>query len=247
MHATSTLCWVALALPSSCAMIAPCGARAVVSRSAIVAKIGAGPTGYVLKGEVDEEALLAASVFPLKPPELIELAKRVLGDEYKVGLNDESILADDFEFCAAVVGPLTKGPYLGALRNFKLEDAFPDNNAQFHGWRVDPFQHNRVWFNVRPVATHTGETPFFGKPTGKRLELPPQSYSMIFTEAGKVRELTVGYPMDRRLGNTGGLGGAFGYMYGVGKGLPIPECKPYKRSWQFRLLNFIGSRFQRRN
>ena len=243
----STIALLALALvPTASAAVAPRAARAARSpRSAIVAKLAAGPTGYVLKGEVDEEALLAQSTFPIKPPALIELAKRVLGDEYKVGLNDESILADDFEFCAPVVGPLAKEPYLGALRTFKIEDAFPDNDPQFHGWRVDPFQHNRVWFNVRPVATHTGDTPFFGKPTGKRLELPPQSYSMIFNEAGKVRELTVGYPIDRRLGNTGGLGGAFGYMYGVGKGLPIPECKPYKRSWQFRLLNFIGARFRR--
>ena len=65
-----------LALPTSSAMVA---ARAASSRSAIVAKLGAGPTGYVLKGEVDEEALLAQSTFAIKPLALIELAKRVLG------------------------------------------------------------------------------------------------------------------------------------------------------------------------
>lgn len=134
---------------------------------------------------------------------------------------------------------------------------------------MDPFQPNRVWFQLRVLATHTGETPTFGKPTGKKLELPPQSYAVTFTESGKVAELTVGYVIDRQQGNTGGLGGAFAYLYGVGtsflgsrvsrpgpwflpasphpatradagKPLPIPECKPYRRSWQFKLLNFVG-------
>jgi hypothetical protein len=219
--------------------------RVVASiRAAPLAALGTGPTGYVLPNEVDEEELLAASNFPIKPPELIERAKKVMG-EYQVGLADESCLADNFEFCAPFVGPLTKEPYLNALRNFKIEDAFPDNNPRYHGFRVDPFQPNRVWFNIRVVATHTGETQIFGKPSGKKLEFPPQSYSVIFNEAGLVTELTVGYPIDRRVGNTGGLGGAFGYMYGVGRPLPIPECQPYKRSLRFRLLNLIGRVLQR--
>jgi hypothetical protein len=33
---------------------------------------------------------------------------------------DASVLADDFEFCAPVVGPLGKKEYLGALANFKV-------------------------------------------------------------------------------------------------------------------------------
>ena len=45
--------------------------------------------------------------------------------------------------------------------------------------------------------------------------------------------------------NTGGLGGAFGYFYGVGKPLPIPECQPYKPSMRFRLLNALGRFMQK--
>ena len=41
--------------------------------------------------------------------------------------------------------------------------------------------------------------------------------------------------------NTGGLGGAFGYFYGVGRPLPFPEGRPFKKSFQFRLLEFIGN------
>ena len=41
-------------------------------------------------------------------------------------------------------------------------------------------------------------------------------------------------------GPSGGLGGAFGYFYGIGNPLPIPECRPYQKSWQFSLLGKIG-------
>jgi hypothetical protein len=41
----------------------------------------------------------------------------------------------------------------------------------------------------------------------------------------------VGYVIDRRAGNTGGLGALFGIMYAIGHPLPFPEAKPYRRSW----------------
>ena len=46
--------------------------------------------------------------------------------------------------------------------------------------------------------------------------------------------------VDRRQGNTGGLGGAFAFFYGVGRSLPIPEMKPYKPSKRYRLFQLIG-------
>ena len=46
--------------------------------------------------------------------------------------------------------------------------------------------------------------------------------------------------VDRRQGNTGGLGGAFAFFYGVGRALPIPEMQPYKPSKRFRLFQLIG-------
>jgi hypothetical protein len=36
------------------------------------------------------------------------------------GVDDPSILADSFEFCAPFVGPIDKEEYLGALGNFKV-------------------------------------------------------------------------------------------------------------------------------
>ena len=83
---------------------------------------GASRTGHVrclIKGEVDEAAMFAASTFPIEPDALIERAKEVL--EAGVGTKDGgACLAPDFEFCAAVVGPLGREQYLGTLGNFRV-------------------------------------------------------------------------------------------------------------------------------
>ena len=46
--------------------------------------------------------------------------------------------------------------------------------------------------------------------------------------------------VDRRQGNTGGLGGAFAFFYGVGRSLPFPEMHPYKPSKRYRLFQLLG-------
>lgn len=52
-------------------------------------------------------------------------------------------------------------------------------------------------------ATHTG--PLLGKEaTGKKLYFPPQANSFVFNEEGKIEQVTIGYVLDRRVGNTGG-------------------------------------------
>jgi len=188
---------------------------------------------------LDEAALLAESTFPIKPADLLSRARYVLGPECGIGTKDgAACLAEDIEFCAAVVGPIARKEYVAALDSFSLEDAF-DISPNFFGLTVDPLQPNRVWFMNRVRGVHTGE--FRGaEPTGKEIVYPPQSMHLDFDEEGKVREFGF-YTADRRQGNTGGLGGAFGFMYGVGKPLPIPECQPMKRSKRFRLLMFIGN------
>mmetsp|Transcript_8629 Transcript_8629/g.25966 ORF Transcript_8629/g.25966 Transcript_8629/m.25966 type:complete len:260 (+) Transcript_8629:212-991(+) len=204
---------------------------------------------------VDEEALLAASTFPITPKELIEKCKDVIRAQAQLqdAENfDESIYADDFRFCAPFVGGATpasaadpmpgmgKQQFLASLRAFDLLEAFPNMNNNYHFFRVDPFETNRVWFQTRATATHTG--PLMGsEATGKRLELPPQAFSMTFNEEGQVTLFNVGYVIDRTVGNTGGLGGAFGFFWGTGNPLPIPECQPFTPSLQFRALNFLQS------
>jgi hypothetical protein len=198
--------------------------------------------GTLLPGEINVQEAYAASSFPIRPESLINRAREILSPEIELGTKDGgACLAEDFEFVAAVVGPLPKDEYLDALGTFKLQNSF-DIKQNFFGFTVDPIQTNRVWFFTRQVARHVA--PFMGaKPEntmdGGVLTLPPQLMHMDFNPDGLVREFGF-YTVDRRQGNTGGLGGAFGYFYGVGKPLPIPECQPYKPSFRFRALNTIG-------
>ena len=95
---------------------------------------------------------------------------------------------------------------------------------------------------TRLKCTNDGAGLFGRKePTNKSVVLPPQMYSFKFNADGKIRELTVGYSVDRRQGTTGGLGGMFGVLYGIGQGLPFPEGKPYQLSRRFRLFTKIGN------
>ena len=43
-------------------------------------------------------------------------------------------------------------------------------------------------------------------------------------------QLTVGYVMDKQLGNTGGLGGVYGILYAIGYGLPFPRLSRGRRA-----------------
>lgn len=197
-----------------------------------------GADTITIPGEIDVQAAYDASTFPITPNDLLNRAKEILSPEIGIGTKDDgACLASDFEFCAAVVGPIPKEEYLGALNSFKLEDSF-DIKQNYHGFYVDPIQTNRVWFFTRQVSKHIA--PFLGvEPTNEELELPPQLMHMDFNEDGLVKEFGF-YTVDRRQGNTGGLGGAFGYFYGVGKPLPIREGKPFKPSFRFKMLQFIG-------
>ena len=49
----------------------------------------------------------------------------------------------------------------------------------------------------------------------------------------------VGYVIDRTVGNTGGLGGAFGFFWATGNPLPFPECQPFKGSLQMQGLTLL--------
>jgi hypothetical protein len=187
---------------------------------------------------VDEKKELESSNFPIKPDDLIVLARETIGK--LTGLTDDGeCLAEDFEFVAPIIGPLGKQEFLKAVKGFDLAKAFPDLQTRYYNVHCDPFDHDRVWYMTRPLATHKGS--LFGKePSGVRIEAPPQANSLRFNAQGKVKEYTIGYVIDRRIGNTGGLGGAFAFFYAVGQALPFPECQPYKKSFRFRFFNWIG-------
>lgn len=188
---------------------------------------------------LDEAAMLTSQNFPISPETLVEKAKAALIKDS--GVLDPSLWADSFSFCAPYVGPLSKAEFLDAADGFGIYEAFPDFDNRYFGFRADPVEPGRVWFMTRLRATNDG-AGLFGKtePSNTTVVLPPQMYSFLFDRDGLISELTVGYPVDRRQGSTGGLGGMFGVFYGIGQPLPFPEGKPYQLSRRFRLFTKVG-------
>jgi len=187
---------------------------------------------------LDEKIMLRNQKFPISPEDLIAKAKYALVKDS--GVLEPSLWADDFEFCAPYIGPLSKEEFLSAADGFDVYGAFPDFDNRYSNFSVDPIEPGRVWFFVRLAATNTGGL-FGKKPNGVRVQLPPQVYSFKFDEGGLIEELTVGYSIDRRQGDTGGVGGMFGLFLGVGQGLPFPEGQPIKPSLRFRLFTKVGN------
>lgn len=65
-------------------------------------------------GALDVDATMARSTFPIKPDKLINAAKDVLASEFGTAEGaDGSCLADDFQFVAPIIGPLSKREFMG--------------------------------------------------------------------------------------------------------------------------------------
>lgn len=176
---------------------------------------------------------------PQRSSPLIASAKRYfsLGNKVKQQLGPtspkdlEAELSPNFEFVAPLVGPLGKKEIIAATTGLDLGVAMPDFDARYHDFRVDADDPQRIWCTMRVKATHTGVLSFGGiraepKSPPTEVRSPPEAVSLRFDNNGKVRELTTGYPLDRRSGTTGGLGGLFGVLEGVGYPLPAPLTRP---------------------
>lgn len=194
------------------------------------------PTDTVTAPPAMEPAVLDGTpeTFPYDEATLIARAKEVF--ETMTGLKDESVLADDFRFEFPIVS-LDKEAYLKAVRGFQLTDAIPDMNAHPYDFRTDKYEPNRVWFTVRNTGTHTGELKFGSKSypaTGREIKGAPECLSYVFDHDLKVASFTGGYVMDRRVGNTQGMGALFGILAAIGVNFP----KPGTLSWT--ILTFIN-------
>ena len=183
-------------------------------------------------------ALFSAShglVLPPPLPSPVEAQARkyfALGNTVKQQLgptNAEDLdlaLDEGFQFAAPLVS-LDKKAILAATAGLDLDSAMPDFNARYHDFRADTDDPLRVWCSMRVIGTHTGPLSFAGTTAEPsvppiRVESPPEAVSLRFSETGTLLELTTGYPMDKRCGTTGGLGGIFGILEGLGKPLPTP-------------------------
>mmetsp|Transcript_47217 Transcript_47217/g.95145 ORF Transcript_47217/g.95145 Transcript_47217/m.95145 type:complete len:432 (+) Transcript_47217:120-1415(+) len=144
----------------------------------------------------------------------------------------EAELADDFEFVAPLVGPLDRKAIIAAATGLDLQQALPDFDARYHDFRADAVDPCKVWCTMRVTATQTGVLRFGGVTAEPKnpptvVESPPEAVSLRFDPvSGRLRELTTGYPLDRRVGTTRGLGGLFGILEGVGCPLPTPLTRP---------------------
>jgi len=163
-------------------------------------------------------------VAPFPETVMIQLAKGVLAADN--GASDPDLLDSSFTFCGPFVGPLKKDFFVKAFSNFNLKGAFPDLNAEYSNFRVDPFDPYRVWVDARGSGTNTGSSLAGKPPTGKRFESPPEAASLTFDDDGFCTRLTGGAVMDSSLGNTGGLGGVYGIFYGIGSPLPDIVSRP---------------------
>ena len=159
----------------------------------------------------------------LDDEQLLQLAADVLGADF--GSAEPSLLSDKFEFCGPVVGPLAKAQFLGAWSSLRIADGLPDLSWNFRDAAVCPYDVNRVWYTTAPTGTHTA-TLRLGEqehaPTGRRWESPPERGSLTFDGEGRCIAMTGGYVMDRRMGNTDGLGGVYGLCTALGVPTPTP-------------------------
>jgi len=200
--------------------------------------------------EIDAAATLKKSTYPISPKALIAKCKTIIANEFGTrvgGQSPDELLADDFHFVAPIVGPLVKSEFLSQFGKFKLREALPDfkeNNT----FQVDPLEPNRVWFLSRATGTHTGPLTLPGlvvAATGAKICMPPQASSMLFDAQGLCYTLTVGYTMDKRIGNTSGLGALFGILKAVGKPIPAPEGNAlYTQTIGFEAILRIGKAFE---
>ena len=178
----------------------------------------------------------------LPPETLINIAKRFLVDSNGVGGNGK-FMSDDFIFEAPVVGPFGKVQFLDAIGGVDFDAGFPDWKGEFYNFQIDPFNPERVWYMAKGEGTNTG--PFPNKdlaPTNKKVINPPQICSLtIDSSTGLIDKYTIGYVADKSIGNTGGLGGIYGILYGVGRPLPFPEANPWKPSLAYSFFLKVGS------
>lgn len=177
------------------------------------------------------------------PEEMVLIAKRFLASSGGLG-GDPKMLSSTFTFEGPVVGPLGKDEFLDAIGSVDFSAAFPDFQSEFYGFHVDPLEGDRVWYTARGFGKNTGPlVPFVPESsgTGEKVVNPPQVCSITIDHAtGLITKYTIGYVVDRNVGNTGGLGGLYGILYALGRPLPFPEANPWKKSIQYDLFQKLG-------
>lgn len=157
---------------------------------------------------------------PFPESVMVQLAKGIILSD--LGLQDPSLLGEDFTFCTLTIGPIRKTDFLEKY----AEQQFKDVTPNFSNFRVDPYDPNRVWVDIQPVA------PGY--------QGAPQALSFSFDQDGFCTRITADAVMDPSIGNGGGLGGPDGLRFARGEGANILTTRPLGRTfekWRNTLLD----------
>lgn len=146
---------------------------------------------------------------PFPETVMIQLAKGILAAN--MASEDESLLGKSFTYCTPTIGPIRKKEFLSKYAATEFEGVDPS----FSHFRVDPYNPNVVWVDVRPSAS------------GYRGA--PQAMSFTFDDDGFCTRITSGAVIDPTIGNGGGLAGVEGYRYAKGDGSPALATRPLPR------------------
>merc|ERR1712238_101766 len=151
---------------------------------------------------IDESVELSKrSTTALHPQDMILIAKRFLASNGGIG-GDPAMLSPSFTFEGPVVGPLSKDEFIKAIGSVDFRAAFPDFVSEFHGFHVDPFEGDRVWYTARGKGKNTGPlVPFVPEAsgTGTTVVNPPQVCSITIDHStGLISKYTIGYVVSNR-------------------------------------------------
>ncbi len=182
-----------------------------------------------------------AAVFQTAGLATIQVAKQWV--QSGCGLEDPSLMADDFKFLDPLRGTQNKKAYLAALEKLDLQSAFPDLDLRAHDFRVDRDDPTKVWFTTRVLGTHKYPLTLGGEeiaPTGIKMQLPPESNCVNIVGGKVVRAVGGGIVLDRSVGNSRGLGGVYGVAAALGRPVSAFKHTPPQKVFQ----DFFGRTFK---
>jgi len=119
---------------------------------------------------------------PFPETVMVQLAKGLLSSN--LAAEDPSLLAKSFTFMTPTKGPIGKKQF---LEDFAAEE-FAGVEPELTHFRVDPYDPNRVWVDIRPL--------------GPGFEGAPQAMSFTFDDDGFCTRMTSGAIMDPSLGKS---------------------------------------------
>ncbi|GAX22994.1 hypothetical protein FisN_15Hh109 [Fistulifera solaris] len=146
---------------------------------------------------------------PFPETVMIQLAKGIIGSN--MASVDPSLLAQSFTYMTPSLGPIGKKEF---LENYAKEE-FQDVDPRISNYRVDPYDPERVWVDLKPV--------------GAGYQGAPQAMSFTFDGDGFCTRITAGAVLDPTIGNGGGLGGPEGLKYARGQASNPLTTRPLPR------------------